>query len=382
MDTPLAKINDRLKLAQIGVSVEQISNRLYLRATLPPKPNSPKTQPYQQRIALGIYASLEGFKRAEAEARLLGGLIACKNFQWSAYLKTPDGESLAVETVENLINRFEKYYFQTRDRNQQSETTWRIDYWRVFQKLPQADILSADNILKVVINTNPDTKTRKRTCMALSALANFAQIEINLKPYRGKYSPRLVTPRDLPSDLTIAKHFYEIESQPWRWVYGMLATYGLRNHEVFRLDFGAIARGDYIVNVGQNSKTGSRRIWPCYPEWFTEFNLQEVQMPKIDLNQANHALGHVVTVWFKRHAIPFAPYNLRHCWAIRALEFGLDISLAAQQMGHSAKIHSELYHHWISHKHHQRAFELMANKASRPQVPRVLGHQKGVEFSD
>ncbi|MEH2374036.1 site-specific integrase [Nostoc sp.] len=382
MNDVLAKINDRLKIAQTGVRIQQISNRLYLRATLPPKPNSQKTQPYQQRIALGIYASDEGLKRAEAEAKLLGGLIACKNFRWDAYLKAPSVELLAVETIEVLIQRFEKYYFQTRDRNQQTLTTWLIDYWRVFQKLPQTDILNAQNILKVVTNTIPDTKTRKRTCMALSAIAKFAQIEINLKPYRGRYSPRLVTPRDLPTDLTIAKHFYEIESESWRWVYGMLAAYGLRNHEVFRLDFGAIANGNYIVSVGENSKTGSRRVWPCYPEWFEEFNLQEVVLPKVDLNQANHALGHVVTVWFKRHEIGFAPYSLRHCWAIRSLEFGLDITLSAQQMGHSAKVHSELYHHWISEKHHQRAFELMSNKSDRPSVPKILGHQNGLKSFD
>ncbi|MEH2456562.1 site-specific integrase [Nostoc sp.] len=382
MDTLLTKINDRLKIAQTGVRIEQISNRLYLRATLPPKPNSKKTQPYQQRIALGIYASSEGFKRAEAEARLLGGLIACKNFRWDAYLKAPPDEFLAPEVIEVLIQRFEKYYFETRDRNQQSQTTWVIDYWRIFKKLPQTEILLPDNILEVVTATSPDTKTRKRTCMALSALAKFAQVEINLKPYRGKYSPRLVTPRNLPSDITIAKRFYEIESDDWRWVYGMLATYGLRNHEVFRLDLGSLASGNYIVSVGENSKTGCRRVWPCYPEWFEEFNLQEVVLPKVDLNQANHALGHVVTVWFNRHAIGFAPYNLRHCWAIRSLEFGLDITLSAQQMGHSAKVHSELYHHWISEKHHQRAFELMTNKGDRPQAPKILGHQNGVKSFD
>lgn len=382
MDAALAKINERLKTAQIGVSVEQISNRLYLRATLPLKPKSAKTKPYQQRIALGIYASKDGFKRAEAEARLLGGLIACKNFQWDAYLKIPAGESLEAETIENLIARFEKFYFDTRDRNSQTQTTWNIDYWRVFQKLPQHEILNAENILKAVVATAPDTKTRKRTCMALSALARFAQVEINLKPYKGKYSPRLVTPRDLPTDTAIAKVFYEIESPDWRWVYGMLATYGLRNHEVFRLDFRAIAQGDYIINVSENSKTGSRSVWPCYPEWFEEFELQNVTLPKVDLNQSNAAIGHVVTTWFHRHAIGFAPYNLRHCWAIRTLEFGLDISLAAQQMGHSAKVHSELYHHWISHRYHQRAFELMVKKSNRPQVPQVLGHQKIVKSSD
>lgn len=380
-DALLTKINERLKIAQIGVSVEQINNRLYLRATLPPKPTSSKTKPYQQRIALGIYASREGFKRAEAEARLLGGLIACRNFQWESYLKVPAGESLAVETIENLVKRFEKFYFDTRDRNHQSETTWTIDYWRIFQKLPQNEILNPQNILKAVTATVPDTKTRKRTCMALSALARFASVEVNLKPYKGKYSPRLVTPRDLPTDTTIAKVFYEIESDAWRWVYGMLATYGLRNHEVFRLDLGAIASGNYIISVSDNSKTGSRQVWPYFPEWFEEFDLQNVVLPKVDLNQSNRAIGHVVTVWFNRHSI-FAPYNLRHCWASRTLEFGLDISLAAQQMGHSAKVHSELYHHWISQQHHQRAFELATSNRVRPQVPRILGHEKIVKSFD
>ncbi|MEH2319577.1 site-specific integrase [Nostoc sp.] len=378
----LTKINDRLKIAQTGVRIQQVSNRLYLRATLPPKPNSTKTKPYQQRIALGIYASDEGLKRAEAEARLLGGLIACKNFRWDAYLKAPPDEFLPVETIEVLIQRFEKYYFQTRERNQQTQTTWLIDYWRIFKKLPQTEVLLPDNILEVVTATVPDSKTRKRTCMALSAIARFAQVEVNLKPYKGRYSPRLVTPRDLPTDTTIAKTFYEIESEAWRWVYGMLATYGLRNHEVFRLDFVALANGNYIVSIGENSKTGSRRVWPCYPEWFAEFGLQNVRLPQVDLNQSNAAIGHVVTVWFRRHQIPFAPYNLRHCWAVRALEFGLDISLAAQQMGHSAKVHSELYHHWISEKHHQRAFELMTNKSDRPLVPKILGHQNGVKSFD
>ncbi len=77
---------------------------------------------------------------------------------------------------------------------------------------------------------------------------------------------------------------------------------------------------------------------------FGESDLQNVISPKVDLNQSNSAIGHVVTTWFNRHSI-FAPYNLWHCWAIRTLEFGLDLTLAAKQMGHSAKVHAELYHH-------------------------------------
>jgi integrase len=145
------------------------------------------------------------------------------------------------------------------------------------------------------------------------------------------------------------------------------------------LDFGAIARGDYIVNVGENSKTGARRVWPCYPEWFQTFDLQEVKLPKVNLDRPNAEVGHAVTTWFHRH-IPFQPYDLRHCWAVRTLEFGLDVSLAAQQMGHSAQIHTELYHHWINERHHQRAFELMMHRSERPTPPVVLGYSKDLKF--
>lgn len=369
----LVRVNSRLKAARIGVTVCQIKNRLYLRATLPSKPNSLKTKPHQQWLSLAIYANKEGLKRAEAEACKLGGLIACKDFKWDLYLKS-SGDS-PISYVKDWIHKFEKFYFQTRQRNHQTETTWKTDYLQVFNKLPQWEALNNEKILDAVKSTSPDTKTRKRTCVALGALAKFAEIEINLKPYAGRYSPKKVAPRDLPTDTVIAQYFYQIENEAWRWVYGMLATYGLRNHEVFRLDFEAIAKGDYIVTVGENSKTGARRVWPCYPEWFEEFNLRHVILPKINLDRPNSAIGHAVTQWFYNH-LPFQAYDLRHCWAIRTLEFGLDISLASQQMGHSVQVHSDLYHHWISERHHQRAFELMMHRNERPQAPIILGHSK------
>ena len=373
----VAQINKRLKDALMGVRLELLGNTLYLRATLPPKPNIDKSKPYQQRIALGIRANNKGIKRAEAEAYKLAGLIACKEFKWEIYLKDSP-EAPPVRYIKDLISAYEEFYFQTRQRNHKTETTWTVEYYRVFKKLPQDELLTKEAIMKIVTATQPDTRYRKRVCMSLQTLANFAGLNINLKPWKGKYSPKKATPRDLPDDLSIAKQFYEIKDENWQWVYGMLATYGLRNHEVFRIDFNSIAKGDYIVRVGENSKTGSRRVWPCYPEWFEQFKLQDVKLPQCNLDRSNADVGHVVTVWFKRN-IPFQAYNLRHCWAVRTLEFGLDISLAAQQMGHSNQVHSELYHHWISERYHQRAFELMMMRPERPQPPVVLGH-KPVKF--
>ncbi|MEH1778909.1 MAG: hypothetical protein V7K67_32245 [Nostoc sp.] len=56
-------VNERLKAGKIGVKVEARGDRLSLRATLPLKPGSDKTKPYQQYLALGIYANPTGLQR-------------------------------------------------------------------------------------------------------------------------------------------------------------------------------------------------------------------------------------------------------------------------------------------------------------------------------
>lgn len=72
----LKQVNVRLKSAKIGVTVFRKGNRLYLRATLPPKSGLDRARLYQQDVSLGIYASDEGIKRAEIEAKALGSQLA------------------------------------------------------------------------------------------------------------------------------------------------------------------------------------------------------------------------------------------------------------------------------------------------------------------
>jgi integrase len=42
------------------------------------------------------------------------------------------------------------------------------------------------------------------------------------------------------------------------------------------------------------------------------------------------------------------------------MEFGLQIELAAKQLGHSSAVHSQTYHQWISDRQQQQAFEILA----------------------
>ena len=49
--------------------------------------------------------------------------------------------------------------------------------------------------------------------------------------------------RQLPSDPQILEAMLRIPNPGWRLVYGLMATYGLRNHEVFFTDVSALADG-------------------------------------------------------------------------------------------------------------------------------------------
>ncbi|MEE3716260.1 hypothetical protein V2H45_05830 [Tumidithrix elongata RA019] len=355
----IAQANGRLKVANVGVRIEQKGNHLYLRATLPPKPDSDRIDAYQQRIALGIYASGAGLSAAEAEARKIGALLACKEFNWSPYLKI----NTDVPTVSSLVTKFETDYFSKRERSPKTETTYQKDYLSIFRKLPSDELLTRELMLSTILGTDADTKTRKRCCMVLGALAQFAGIEFDAKPYSGKYSPREVTPRNLPDDSAIADWFTKILNPNWQWFYGMVAAYGLRSHEVFQIDFS-----DFPVLTVLDGKTGRRRVWALYPEWCEAWNLNQVNPPKIT-GRNNSELSERASQYFRRGKMPFHLLDLRHCWAVRAIEFGLPIELAAQQMGHSVKTHTDLYHHWIDDRHHQRVYDLLMMRADRPTAP-------------
>ena len=73
--------------------------------------------------------------------------------------------------------------------------------------------------------------------MVFRQLAKFAGIQVDLKDIKGNYKPKPVNADDVPSDDEIEAIWESIASPGWRWVYGMLATYGLRPHEVFRFLF-------------------------------------------------------------------------------------------------------------------------------------------------
>lgn len=349
------KINQQLKEKKAGVAIIQKGKRLYLQATLPAKPGTNK-QPHQQQLSLGIYANKEGIRHAKAEALRLSKLLATQSFNWEIYGIT----SPPTNTVENLVQQYEQQYFSQRDRNSKTLTTWDKDYRLTFQKLPQDQPLTLEILISTIKQTKPNSRSRKRYVMALSALAKFAGIDSEqLKDLAGHYSPMTVQPRQLPDDDQIMQVRSLIRSPSWKWVYGILACYGLRPHEVFNLNLDRLRSNDYCLEVTEG-KTGPRIVYPLPINWWEEWKLYEPILPDVS-GKSNSDLGSRVAQTFRRNKIPFRASDLRHAWAVRSLTTGLDLTLASQQMGHSLAVHSQIYHHWISEVIHRAAFEKLNN---------------------
>lgn len=338
----LNQANGRLKAAKTGVTILQRGDRLYLRAILPPRPGSSKMAPCQQQIALGIHANPLGISLAEKEARKVGYLRDARTFDWALYGNIKQQS----ESIADWIQKFEET-----KRPGICSTTWKTDYQRPFGTLPTSEPITSELLLNAIAKTTPNSRQRRRFCLAFRQLAQFAGLDIDLGDLLGNYSPTKVQPRNLPTDDEIQVCFDQIQNPQWQWVFGILAAYGLRDHEAFYLDLSKFPIAQVL-----EGKTGYRQCWPLRPEWAERWDLQNIKRPPV--TGACHAdFGDRVCKFFARSPADFCSYDLRHAWAIRAMSFGLDASLAAKQMGHSLATHTQTYHLALNEREQQRAYD-------------------------
>jgi integrase len=369
IDARLVQLNQRLKAARLGLQVERRGQKLSLRGTLPPRPGSDRLRSHQQRISLDIPATAAGLKQAEQTAKVIAAQLIQNTFDWRDYLPLVGGGRLHRMDLAEKLAAFEQYFLaqaQTPDKAAAAKTTWKTAYAPYLKKLEaiaQTRSLTLTEAVYATVQTLPSSsRSRQVCCTALSALAEFLNLELPtpLKSFWGTYSPSHTQMRHLPSDAEIVEAIAHIPNSTWQFVYGIMATYGLRNHEVFFCDYTALRQGDpeAMIEVLPTTKTGQHQVWPFYPEWVEQFKLREVRLPAIntDLSQTTlQRIGQLVTVQFRRYDLPFSPYDLRHAWAVRTIHFGLPDTVAAQMMGHSVAIHNRTYHRWITHRDQRRA---------------------------
>lgn len=367
----IAAVNQRLRDARVRCRVYQKNGGLYLQATLPPKPGSDprgngaaaRPTPYQQKIYLGLPPSEEGLRIAEGEARLLGSKLLTNQFDWRDYLR--EGRSPETKPAAKWVEEFKANYLQTHSLK---ASTWKGQWEKVFNRLPQATPLTSELLVELVLGTERDTRNRLETASKLQELANFAGVKVDLLKFKGNYGASKVQHRDIPSDELIAECWAKIPNPQWQWMYGIMAACGLRDHECFFCEWT-----DSGLQV-LKGKTGPRLVFqPLYPEWVAAWDLKEINLPfiqNVEQIYEEGRLGDKVARQFRRYKIPFTPYDLRHAFGIRAsVTFDLPPTTAAALMGHSPEIHLQRYHRHIKLKHNQEAARRVLDRGDRPLPP-------------
>ena len=293
--------------------------------------------------------------------------LALDKFDWQDWIKSEHG--LVLGTVGYWVDKFEQDYFNRRKRTERSETTWKVEYHSMFSRLPRDEQLSNRVLLDLICGTEPDTRTRRRAVMVANALAQFAGLNIDFNRYKRDYSHRRKeVARQLPTDKEIVDYYYSIPNPQWQFVFGLMACYGISNHEVFLVDIKSLQESPRLVSSYRKAHFGVRRIWCLYPEWYETWDLGNPgkTLPKVS-GRNNRDLGNRVTKAFKRYDLCL-PGDLRHCWAIRAMNF-MPNPLAARLMAHSEKEHNQTYQRWISEEQEDRFYKLLMERNDRPLPP-------------
>jgi hypothetical protein len=151
----LEAVNDRLAQARAKCKIVQRGEMLWAQATLPPKPGSDRSRPYQQKISLGVAASEAGFRQAEKEARIIGAELAGKEFRWEKYIdpkRLPENKP-----VGQWIEQFQRWQMET---NSVSAKTWHNGYEPIFSRLPKDGPLTNDVLMALVRSIGADTRMR------------------------------------------------------------------------------------------------------------------------------------------------------------------------------------------------------------------------------
>lgn len=342
--------------------------KLYIQGTFPPKPGEYKAK--QREIPTGCNATPAQIKVALAKAKGIDSQLLLGTFDWSDYAKN---KPKSLETVADWVERCEASHWERTERNPTTERSFETGYGHYFRQLPKNEPLTLDLLRKVILSkSEPATRSRQMYCMAYRKLAALAArqgaiardeldvFERELRELRTGYKPKQ---REIPTDEEIIEIWQGIKNSAWRWVYGVMATYGIRPHEIFHLDLERFTQSTEALGVFNTTKTGERLAYPCPVSWRERFELWDYRLPKIQTEgKSNEWIGKKISQEFRELRIPHTPYALRHAWCIRTIFAGVPDSVAAKWAGHSVSVHVNTYHKYISQVQHQQVFEEMKRR--------------------
>ena len=376
-------VNDKFATQGSKLRIEKRGEKLNIRGSLPSKEDKKNFK--VQRISLGIKADISGLEEAKKKLQLINLQLELNQFDWINWISIPNKKGIKNDSeFSNKLNLFEEFFFKERKSeylNSTRKTTWKSSYKPYLKRIlnihSDNENLDLEKIFQKTLESYKEgSRSRKQCATSLSVLAKFLEIKLpdDWKLNAKGYGLSKAGFRDLPSDDVIEELWEKIPNESWKFVFALMATYGLRNHEVFFCDLSSLKNfDDKIIRVLPTTKTGEHQVWPFHPEWVEKFELSKLGeqpdlLPNINRDLTITTLqniGKKITDQFKRYSLQIKPYDLRHAWAVRTIFYDLPDTVAARMMGHSVSLHTQTYHHWITKRDQQKAVNNALLKVKR-----------------
>jgi integrase len=315
-------------------SVSSYAGRLYLLGRFPPKDGSPGLKQYKLTLQLDdtpINRRLAAQRLRRLEAQLKDG-----TFSWDDWgLSESSRSGITWQKAIRMLHEKKVLLGRT------SVSTWDVSYMGRLKQLNPVQRVTTEAIHAAI------SKYGRHQC----SYQIMYYLMKDIASLTGVPFPRIGVPLygraqsfiEVPSDAEIVE-WINRANPPSRWYFAMMATYGLRPHEIDTCKF--LDKG--MVQVADETKTGYRTVIPLEEEWVELFNLKDKTPRPASLRESSRP--DVCAVWLnaqrRKLGIIWKPYALRHAYAVRLWRRGgneLDLDTAAQLMGHSVKEHLETY---------------------------------------
>tara|TARA_B100002052_G_C15856537_1_gene587797 strand:- start:709 stop:1779 length:1071 start_codon:yes stop_codon:yes gene_type:complete len=316
-------------------SIKSQKGRLYVRGQFPHKDGSPGKAQYS--LTLQLDDTPANRKRAAKQLAEIERQLKNGCFQWSDWVGATDARK--GMTWQRAITRFHRKCVIL---GSVQESTWTVSYWGTLKLMPLSKQVTTKSIEEQLRRYDRKQFTYKKLHGFLKHIATIAEVpfpEVGCPLYNRKY----VEIKDVPDDGEIIQ-WVQQAGEPYRWFFGMCATYGLRPHEVE----ACTQIDDGIVQVSDKTKTGFRTVIPLHAEWPALFRLDQPTV-RPD-SQRDPDRRDAVSQWLSNRryvmGISWDNYSLRHAYAHRLWRAGggeLDIFTAARLMGHSVEEHVATY---------------------------------------
>lgn len=312
-------------------SVSIVHGRLYLLAKVPRRDGEPGLA--QTRIALRLDDTPVNRRAAAKQLATLEKQLASGTFEWSYWLDQEPGI-----TWRDAIAKLHKARVIL---GRTSERTWEISYMGRLRQIPPASKVTTESMAKAMQRYDRSSCSYKELWHLLKHLSRLVGVPFPELPIPTYGKAKLV---EVPSDEEIIEWVEAFGGAAASWYFGMMATYGLRPHEI---ESAVLIDRDYC-QVQDATKTGFRTVVPVPKEWVERFALRDRRLRPIQGSTADR--GDVVAKWLhkelKRLRLPWRAYALRHAYAGRLWAKGgskLDIYTAARLMGHTPNQHAKTY---------------------------------------